>query len=276
MRRALASSRAAHLALVLLTVGAPAGAQPGGPGGFPSAPRSAQESAQVDLTGFWVALVTEDWLWRMVTAPRGDATSVPLNPAGRRVAGEWDPEKDAASGEACRPFGAAGLMRMPLRLRISWHDENTLKIETDAGEQTRLLHFGGGAPPAEKSWQGYTTAEWTKPVGGFDLRAVLSGKPPMPSDGAPKGSLKAVTTHLRAGYLRKNGLPYSENAELTEYFSRVSAFGNEYLTILSIVHDPMYLASDFITSSHFKREPDDSNWNPTPCRTAPPLAGHGE
>jgi hypothetical protein len=86
------------------------------------------------------------------------------------------------------------------------------------------------------------------------------------------GSLKAVTTNLRAGYLRKNGLPYSEDAELTEYFSRVSGFGNDYLTVLSIVHDPMYLSQDFVTSSHFKREPDDGNWNPTPCRTAPPMA----
>src|SRR5690606_5243059 len=142
-------------------------------GGPPAAQRSARESAQVDLTGYWVALVTEDWLWRMVTAPPGDVTSVPLNPVGRRVAAEWDPERDAASGEACRPFGAAGLMRMPVRLHISWQDDDTLKIETDAGQQTRLLHFGGGTPPEESSWQGFTVAEWTKPVGGFDLRAVL-------------------------------------------------------------------------------------------------------
>jgi hypothetical protein len=226
----------------------------------------------VDLTGYWVALVTEDWLWRMITAPRGDATSVPLNPQGRRVAAEWDAEKDAASGEACRPFGAAGLMRMPLRLHITWQDENTVKIETDAGEQTRLLRFGDATPPAEKSWQGFSTAQWTTPVGGFDFRAVLSGRQRPPSTEPPKGSLKAETTQLRAGYLRKNGLPYSDDAKLTEYFSRVSAFGNDYLTVLSIVHDPAYLNGDFVTSSHFKREPDDSSWTPSPCRTAPPRA----
>jgi hypothetical protein len=266
---------AAGLSLVLLIASVPAGAQPGGGPGA-AVPRSAQVSAQVDLTGYWVALVTEDWLWRMITAPSGDATSVPLNPEGRRVASEWDPRQDAANGEACRPFGAAGLMRMPLRLHITWQDENTLKIETDAGEQTRLLRFAGDtAAPAEKSWQGFTTAEWTRPVGGFDLRAVLSGRPSSAPAGPPKGSLKAVTTQLRAGYLRKNGLPYSENAELTEYFSRVSAFGNDYLTVLSVVHDPMYLSSDFVTSSHFKREPDDSNWNPSPCRTASPLDAGG-
>lgn len=276
MRRHSCVQRAAALSLVMLIASAAVRAQPGEAPG-PAAPQAAQDSAQVDLTGYWVALVTEDWLWRMITAPAGDATSVPLNPAGRRVAGEWDRELDAASGEACRPFGAPGLMRMPVRLHITWQDENTLKIETDGGEQTRLLRFGdGAAPPAKRSWQGFTTAEWTKPVGGFDLRAALSGRPPARSDGPPKGSLKAVTTRLRPGYLRKNGLPYSENARLTEYFSRVSAFGNDYLTVLSIVHDPMYLNDDFVTSSHFKREPDDSNWNPSPCRTAPPLAARGE
>jgi hypothetical protein len=247
------------------------------PGRGPPAPRSARDSAQVDLTGHWVALVTEDWLWRMITPPRGDATSVPLNPEGVRVANEWDPARDRANDEACRPFGAAGLMRMPLRLRISWQDENTLKVETDAGQQTRLLHFSTGAPaPAERSWQGFTTAEWTQPPGGgFDLRLILGGGLP-PRSAPPMGSIQAVTTNLRAGYLRKNGLPYSENAELTEYFSRVSAFGSDYLTVLTIVHDPTYLGGDFITSSHFKREADNAKWNPTPCRTAAPLTSAGD
>ena len=91
-----------------------------------------------------------------------------------------------------------------------------------------------------------------------------------------KGALKVVTTQLRAGYLRKNGVPYSENALLTEYFSRVSAVGNDYLTVLTVVHDPAYLVGDFITSSQFKREPDAAKWNPTPCSTAPPRAPAAE
>jgi hypothetical protein len=256
----------------LLLAGSAVFAQPPGFGGSEGPPPSARESAQVDLTGYWVALVTEDWLWRMITAPRGDATSVPLNPRGQQVAGSWDRAADAASGESCRPFGAAGLMRMPLRLHISWQDENTLRIETDAGQQTRLFHFDENDVIEPRSWQGTTRAQWTKPVGGFDLRAIISGRVGPPPSEPPMGSLKAVTTDLRAGYLRKNGLPYSENAELTEYFSRVSGFDNDYLTVLSIVHDPMYLNTDFVTSSHFRREPDDGNWNPTPCRTAPPMA----
>ena len=251
-----------------------AGGPPPGAGGPPP---SARESAQVDLTGYWVALVTEDWLWRMITPPPGDATSVPLNPEGRRVAGEWSFEADQVDGEACRAFGAAGLMRMPLRLHIDWEDDNTLRIDTDAGEQTRLLHFSSDAAPAgEATWQGFSTARWTHPTPrGFDLRAVFGGAAPA-QDGPPRGSLEVETRRLRAGYLRKNGLPYSENARLIEYFSRVSAFDNDYLTVLTIVRDPAYLNGEFVTSSHFKREADDSRWNPSPCRTAPPrVAGAG-
>jgi hypothetical protein len=74
---------------------------------------------------------------------------------------------------------------------------------------------------------------------------------------------------MRAGYLRKNGIPYSEDARLTEYVSRISTLGNDYLTVLTIVHDPTYLTTDFITSSQFKREPDASKWSPSPCATAP-------
>jgi hypothetical protein len=260
---------------MLMCFGAAAIAQPGPPGGQTEPPRSARESAQTDLTGYWVALITEDWLWRMRTPDRGDATSVPLNREGMRVAGTWDPERDVQSGEQCRPFGAAGLMRLPLRLHITWEDDETLMIETDAGEQTRRFHFStDSAGPAERTWQGHSTAQWTRPVGGFDLRAIMAGGPPPGSDASPPmGALKVETGNLRAGYLRKNGIPYSENTRLTEYFSRISALGNDYLTVLTIVHDPAYLTADFVTSSQFRREPDASKWNPSPCRTAPPSAG---
>jgi len=270
MKRRRRSSAPAAVALISGLLCAAAMAQPPGPG---APPRSPRESAQVDLTGYWVALVTEDWLWRMITAPPGDATSVPLNPQGQSVAAQWDPSADLPDDAACRPFGAAGLMRLPLRLHITWEDDDTLKIETDAGQQTRLLRFTDTVPvPSERTWQGSTSAQWTVPVGGFDLKALMRGRGMAPPAGPPMGSLKAVTTNLRAGYLRRNGIPYGENATLTEYFSRVSGFGNDYLTVLSIVHDPMYLNQDFVTSSHFKREPDDSGWRPSPCTTPPPLA----
>jgi hypothetical protein len=245
-------------------------AQP--PGGFqPPPPRSPRESAQVDITGRWVALVTEDWLWRMVTAQKGDVTSIPVSQRGRQVANEWNLEQDNANGEQCRAFGAAGIMRMPTRLNITWQDDNTLRIDTDAGEQTRLLNFAPGAAPAEPTWQGYSTASWTRAAGGFDMRAIF-GSPRDRQQGPIKASLKVVTDHLRPGYLRKNGVPYSAETQLTEYFSTVSAGGYEYLTVMSIVRDPVYLNGAFVTSSQFKKEADDSNWNPTPCSTTPPPA----
>ena len=223
----------------------------------PQPARPAKEVAPEDLTGYWVSIVTEDWRWRMVTPAKGDFTSVPLNQEGRKVAMEWDPEKDTAAGNQCRAYGAAGLMREPTRVHISWVDDNTLKVETDAGTQTRLFHFNAKTMPHEAaSWQGYSAATW-------------DGLRPAPRRGgaAPAGgSLKVVTTDLKPGYLRKNGIPYSGNTVLTEYYDRTNEpNGDSWLIITTIVHDPANLYADFVTSTHFKMEKDGSKWDPTPC-----------
>src|SRR5207249_190802 len=133
---------------------------------------SPRAAAPVDLTGYWVSLVTEDWRYRMITPKRGDHPSVPLNAEGVRVADSWDPAKDEAAGEQCRAYGAAGVMRAPGRIRITWQDDATLKIETEAGTQTRLIHFGSGgagrsgsAGPTP-SWQGESTGQWEFAGGG--------------------------------------------------------------------------------------------------------------
>src|SRR3984957_10252881 len=148
----------AGLVLALAAVAGPHVIAQGGRGqgrGGPAA--TARAAAPVDLTGYWVSVVTEDWRFRMVTPPKGDYQSVPLNAEGRRVADTWDPSKDGA----CEAYGAAGVMRMPGRLHITWQDDSTLKIETDAGQQTRLFHFGGETPRnATPSWQGYSAAKW--------------------------------------------------------------------------------------------------------------------
>src|SRR2546423_508047 len=133
-----------------------------GRGGPPVSPR---EGAAIDLTGYWVSVVSEDWKFRMVTPRKGVYDSLTLNAEGRRVGDTWDPAKDEAAGEQCRAYGAANIMRMPGRLHITWQDDNTLKIETDAGTQTRLLHFpsassGQAASEGEPSWQGHSVAEW--------------------------------------------------------------------------------------------------------------------
>ena len=229
----------------------------GQPPGSPAP--SARERAPYDLTGNWVSIVSEDWRWRMLTPPRGDFSSVPLTPAGREVALGWDLEADLIQGNACRPFGAGGIMRVPGRLQIRWQGDDMLRIDTDAGTQTRLLHFGDFAPSAEPTWQGNSVATW-------EMVGAVRGRPPT------GGSLKVVTTGVRMGYVRWNGLPYSEDAVITEYFDRHTAFDQDWFTVTTVIEDPLYFNQPFITSSHFRKEPDDSQWNPTPCVTDAPVA----
>jgi hypothetical protein len=215
----------------------------------------------MDLTGYWVAVISEDWRWRMVTPAKGDYLSIPLTQAGKDAADTWDPARDTAAGEQCRAYGAPGLMRAPTRLRISWRDDQTLQVETDYGEQTRVLQFGPPTPPSgERTWQGHSVAEWERMPAG--RRGGGAATPP--PFGA--GNLKVVTTHLRPGYLRKNGVPYSGDAVLTEYWDTMQARnGDRWLIITTVVRDPMNLQTDWITSLNFKQEPDGAKWKPTPC-----------
>ncbi len=133
---------------------------------------SPQQASPIDMTGYWVSVVTEDWKFRMVTPVKGNYSGVPLNPEGHKVAETWDPAKDEASGNQCRSYGAAGLMRDPGRLHITWENDKTLRIDTDSGNQTRLFHFGGsdseaGAP----SLQGYSEAKWEPAAAGRGQKA---------------------------------------------------------------------------------------------------------
>jgi hypothetical protein len=255
----------------VLGVGNSAEAQRGrgaGPGGPPPSP---QASAPIDLTGYWVAIVTEDWRWRMVTPPKGDFASIQnlMTPEARKLADAWDPASDGS----CLAYGAAGLMRMPTRLNISWENESTLKIETDAGQQTRRLTFDrAAAAPAARSLQGHSVAEWERPAGG-GRGGAPGGGPPAAAPAAPAapapriGSLKAVTTNLSGGWLRRNGVPYSESTTLTEYYDRFAApDGAEWLVVTSVVNDPKYLTQEFVTSSHFRKEANGAKWEPSPCK----------
>jgi hypothetical protein len=226
--------------------------------------RSAREGAAIDLTGYWVAIVNEDWRWRMVTPPKGDYASVNIvmNEAARKVADTWDPASDGS----CKAYGAAGLMRMPTRLHITWEGDGVLKIDTDAGQQTRRLSFDWSKPAAaQRSLQGDSFAEWQRPLppppgnNGAGLNAVPAER--------PGGSLRVVTTNLQPGWLRRNGVPYSENAVVTEYFDRFAVpNGGEWLVVTTIVEDRTYLNVPYITSSHFRREANGAGWRPQPCR----------
>ena len=233
----------------------------------------ARSRAPVDLTGYWVAVVTEDWRYRMMTPDKNDFTGIALNASGRALMQKWDPSKDQAAGEQCRAYGAAAIMRLPTRLHITWQNDSTLQVDTDAGEQTRLLHF---APPQDHdnspSWQGHSSALWDglKGRGGFGgvtaglpTTAGLAGSAPAPTQ---DGYLKVVTTQLRPGYLRKNGVPYGAGTSVEEYFDSFrEPNGDVWLIVTSIVTDPEYLDQPFITSSQFKKT-DAARWNPTPCQ----------
>jgi len=241
---------------------------PAGQGGRGGRGQAAQEppptpraAAPIDLTGYWVSVITEDWRWRMITPPKGDYASVPITAEAKKVADGWDPSLDEAGGNQCKAYGAPGLMRLPTRLHITWQDDSTLKVETDAGTQTRLFHFGDWTPPGgPPTRQGDTKAEW-------EMRRGRRGQPPPPPE-QRFGNLKTVTTNLMPGYLRKNGVPYSDQTTLTEYWDLLrpqSPSGDLWIAITTIVEDPMYLSRSWITSLNFKKEPNGSKWDPSSC-----------
>lgn len=221
----------------------------------PVASLTPRAAAPIELTGYWVAIISEDWRWRMVTPAKGDFPSIPMNMAAQTVAEAWDPAKDEAAGQQCRAYGAPGLMRGPTRLHITWLNDTTLKLETDYGTQTRLFRFGATAgAQGARTWQGLSTARWIMAAGGRG------------PDGARYGSMKSVTTQLHPGYLRKNGVPYSAHTVFTEHWDvHTEANGDRYLVVTNIVDDPVYLQLPWITAVHFKKEPDGSKWDPTPC-----------
>jgi hypothetical protein len=224
--------------------------------GPPPTPKAA---APIDLTGYWVSVVTEDWRYRMVTPAKGDYQAVPMNAAARAVADAWDPAGDEAAGNQCRSYGAPAIMRAPGRVHIVWQDDKTLRVDTDAGTQTRIFRFDA-SPAGTPSWQGDSLALWERPG------ARGGGNRGGPNAALKGGSLKVVTKNMRAGYLRKNGVPYSENAVLTEYFDLApQPGGGQLLVVTAIVDDSRYLTQPFVVSSHFRKEADAAGWDPTPC-----------
>jgi hypothetical protein len=231
-----------------MTVHAQRGAVGRGRGG----PANAREGAAIDLTGYWVSVIAEDWKFRMVTPKKGVYDSLMLNAEGRRVADTWDPARDEAAGEQCRSYGAANLMRIPGRVHITWQDDNTLRLDTDAGTKTRLFVFGAASAPAEPSWQGQSTAEWQYA--------------PAARGAVRTGNLKVVTTNLRAGYVRRNGAPYSPKTTVTEYYDlNAMPNGDRWFTVTTKVDDPVYSRGPYLTTTDFKKLPDGSGWNPTTC-----------
>jgi hypothetical protein len=241
----------------------------------------------------------------MAVPPKGNADSVQLTPAGRAILDAWDPAKDEAEGNQCKGYGAGAISRIPTRAHVTWQDPNILKWETDQGMQTRLFRFNASAQqveanPGERTWQGTSVATW-EPVpgagrggggfggpggpaapagpGGFpgappalpDQNAAPTAPPAAGGRGGPanqNGWLKVVTTNVKSGYLRKNGVPYSEKATITEYFQPTpETYGVRYMIVTTIIDDPEYLmGGSWVTSSNYKKLPETNNgWDPQPC-----------
>jgi hypothetical protein len=287
---------AATFAVVFALDSTRARAQAPAPQPAATAPATPRSLAPADLTGWWVSVITEDWRARMTTPPIGEVAGVPVNAEGLRATQAWQPDKDIAAGEQCRAYGAGGIMRMPVRLHISWQDDSTLRVDIDNGQQLRLFHFGAaGATPATPDWQGVSRAQWevmAEAVGQAPSAALVVGQarngagafgatppPPRPAVAPPRplpsGALKVVTTQMRPGYLRRNGVPYTGNAVMTEYFDRMAVGGEEWLVLTSSLEDPQYLAVPFLLTDHFKKEADGSRFNPRPCVVTPPTKGPG-
>jgi hypothetical protein len=213
---------------------------------------AARDRAPIDLTGYWVSYVTENWRYRMVTPAKGEYRRIPASRAALPLINAWDPAADERAGNQCKSYGAGAIMSVPGRLHITWQDADTLRVETDAGRQTRLFRFAPRTTipsPGPRSWQGESAATWEPAAGG--------------------GSLRVVTSNLRAGYLRKNGVPYGERATVTEHFDVAPlADAGRLLLVTTIVEDPEYLTGPYIVSPHFKKEPDGSKWDPTPCSSS--------
>jgi hypothetical protein len=259
-------SRICPLALLLLAgLGASDLLAQGRGRGAAGPPVSGRAGAPADFTGYWVSVVTEQWHLRMLVPPKGDFSLIPLNGEARKIAEAWDPAKEPAGNE-CAAYGAAAIMRVPGRLYIHWADDNTLQVDTDSGTQTRLFRFGSAAGPApsERSgsrgdqasgWQGYSVAAWERQARGRAEGPTTFGR------------LRVTTTRMRPGYLRRNGVPYGASATVQEHFERFSEpSGDTWLVVTGIVTDPQYLTQPYVTTVHFKKIPDKSGWDPTPCR----------
>jgi hypothetical protein len=223
---------------------------------------TARARAPFDITGYWVSLVTQNWRYRMIVPGHGDYAGIPMNAKAKQFADAWQPSADVAAGKQCEAYGAPALMQDPERLHIVWQDDQTLRVDTDEGMQTRLLHFGPAASSSaasQPSLQGDSRARWA-------VSAVANSLNRATEPGAQLfGSLVVNTGHLMPGLLRKNGIPYGAGAKLSEYWKLHGMGARQWLLISSKLTDPEYLAGPYVFDSIFQKEPDGSKWAPSPC-----------
>ena len=243
-------------------------AQGRGTGPAGAAAGRARAAAPFDITGYWVSLVTDDWRYRMLTPPKGNVDYLPVTAEARRVADTWDPAKDVAAGEQCKAYGAGGIMRLPARLHVTWDDDNTLKMDIDAGTQTRRFFF-------ESTPQLATAASAGRRADVAGLFARALGVSQAPGEARPAPAAAAPARRPAEGRDQRTCVPdtfagtacrTAPNTTLTEYFVRlVDSGGQEYLVVTTMVDDPTYFQPAYIKTYEFKKQRDATGWNPQPC-----------
>jgi len=193
---------------------------------------SAPAFAQVDFTGEWAPRFYEDQPERVAGPELGDYLGLPITDPARMRADTWNAAIQTLPEWQCRPHSADYIWRGPSNLHI-WKEVDPVTREITAFHAEWLrsvdnVYYLDGrphpSPNAAHTWAGFATAKW-------------------------EGNMLTVTvTHLKEGYVRRNGVPRSDLATVTEHWIR---HGN-WLTVVTIVNDPVYLSEPFIRSTDYE------------------------
>jgi hypothetical protein len=196
----------------------------------------------MDLSGSWNPVFHEDQPERIPGPELVDFVGLPINDAARQWALSWDPSRLTLEEHQCQVHTAAYIHRGPLAMRI-WEekDPNTqqivaIRIYISTYEQNRVIYMDGRPHPPEHAahtWMGFSTGKWDGDV------------------------LTVTTTHIKQGWHRRNGLPSSDRIKLTDHFIR----HGDYLTHVSVVEDPDYLAEPLVKSEDYNLQTrEGGNW----------------
>jgi hypothetical protein len=194
---------------------------------------STNSYAEADLTGYWDNIIQEDHLFRTAGPPVGEYAGLPLNDAAHAVADNWNPEDGYKPENQCKMHGAAYIMRSPIRFFLSYDDDTTIsiKIELEMGRERKIYLDDRPAegPPTE---MGHSVGVWNGDM------------------------LTVTTTNMTEKYIRRNGVPNSEQAVMTEHIIR----HDDYISLISIIEDPVYLTEPLIRSVSFRKRDDEFKW----------------
>jgi len=199
---------------------------------------AAPAAAQVDLSGVWQPRYHEDFPERIPGPELRDYLGLPINDSARQFADSWDPSRITLPEEQCRVHVSPYILRGPTNLRV-WVEKDpksqdviAIKMYSSTYEQTRTIWMDGRAHPgpnAPHTWMGFSTGRW---------------------DG---DMLIVDTTHLKQGWIRRNGIAMSDRATYTEYL----VLNGDMMSHIGVLVDPVYLAEPLVKSEEFIRSPRD-------------------